>query len=294
MDTKTLLEKVKRIEIKTRRLSQELFSGEYHSAFKGQGILFDRVREYNEGDDVRFMDWKVTAKLNHPYIKVFQEERELSLVVMVDISASSDFGTHFQLKRDLITEISALLAFSASSNQDKTGLLLFSDQVEKFIPPKKGRTHTLKLIREIVDIKPKSQGTDISKALKYLHNIVKKRCVVFLISDFIDQNLEQELKIYSKQFDLIGIQIFDIREREMPDLGLIHFKDTETGKMVLIDTSQKKVREDYFRQGIENDKKIQQDFMNAGSDFIRLRTDQSYIGPLLNLMKKRHNGIKRS
>lgn len=288
-----LYNKVKQIEIKTRKLSYELFSGEYHSAFKGKGILFDRVREYQEGDDVRFIDWKVTAKLNHPYVKVFHEERELTLMILVDISASSDFGTHTQLKRDLITELSALLAFSASNNQDNTGLLLFSDQIEKFIPPKKGRNHTLKIIREIVEMEPKGKGTNISIALKYLKSIIKKRCVVFLISDFIDQDLEKELKIYSNQYDLIGIQVYDIREKEMPDLGLIHFKDTETGKMQLIDTSQKKVREDYRILGMENDKKLKQSFINAGSDLLSLRTDQTYIGPLLKLMKKRHNGIKR-
>jgi len=294
MDPQELIKKVKRIEIKTRKLSNQLFSGEYHSAFKGKGILFDRVREYTEGDEVRFMDWKVTAKLNHPYVKVFQEERELTMMILVDISASSDFGTHTQLKKDLITEISAVLSFSAAQNQDHAGLILFSDHIEKCIPPKKGRGHTQKIIREIVGFEPKGKGTNIAAALEYLGRMIKKKCIVFLISDFIDQNMEKDLRIYARKFDLIGIQIYDIREREMPDLGLIHFKDTETGKLALIDTAQKKVREDYRIRGLENQKKLYQSFAMAGADLLSLRTDQSYIPLLLNFMKKRHNGIKRS
>ncbi len=293
MDALTLLQKVKNIEIKTKKLSQQMFSGEYHSAFKGKGVLFDRVREYEPGDEVRFIDWKVTAKLNHPYIKVFQEERELTVILLVDVSASSDFGTHTMLKRDMITELSAVLAFSASSNQDNTGLLMYSDRVEKYIPPQKGKSHTLKLIREMVSLQPKSVGTRLHVALQYLSNVIKKKCTVFIISDFFDQDLEKDIRVYAKKFDLIGLQVFDIREREMPDLGLIHFKHTETGKMVLIDSSQKKVREEYKRLGVENEKKLKQTFMAAGADLLSIRTDQSYIVPLLNFMKQRNKGNKR-
>ena len=293
MDSSVLLQKVKQIEIKTRRLSQQLFSGEYHSAFKGKGVLFDRVREYEPGDEVRFMDWKVSAKLGRPYVKVFAEERELNLMLLVDVSASSDFGTLSRLKRDMITELSAVLAFSASSNKDNTGIIFYSDQIEKFIPPKKGKSHTLRLIREMVDLEPKSKKTNLQIALQFLNKVVKKRCVVFIISDFMDESLKQDLKIYAKKYDLIGLQIYDIRESEMPDLGLIHFKDTETGSMRLIDTSQLKVREDYHLNWVENEKKLKQIFLSAGADLLRIRTDESYIIPLLKFMKLRNRGNKR-
>ncbi len=291
--SQSLLQKVKKIEIKTRRLSQQLFSGEYHAAFKGKGVLFDRVREYEPGDEVRFMDWKVTAKLNHPYVKVFQEERELTLMILVDVSASSDFGTHTMLKRDMITELSAVLAFSAASNQDNTGLILYSDRIESFIPPGKGRSHTLRLIRDMVSLHPKSKGTKLQTALKYLNRVIKKRCIVFIISDFLDTDLDKDLKLYSKKFDLIGLQVYDIREKELPDLGLIHFKDTESGKMLLIDSSQKTVREAYKNRWNENEVVLKQSFMNAGADLLNIRTDESYIIPLLNFMKRRNKGNKR-
>jgi len=288
MDTEELIKRVKKVELRSRRLSQQLFSGEYHSAFKGKGVLFDRVREYEPGDEVRFMDWKVTARLNHPYVKVFQEERELTMMILVDVSASSDFGTHSMLKRDMITELSAVLAFSASSNQDNTGLILYSDQVEKFIPPQKGRSHTLKLIREMVNLQPKNKGTRLKTALQYLNSLIKKKCVVFIISDFLDEDLEKELRIYSKKYDIIGLQVYDIREQEMPDLGLIHFKDTESGKVRLIDSSQKKVRDQYAQTWKGNQRKLKQAFASSGADLLSIRTDESYIVPLMNFMKSRN------
>ena len=229
MDSAELLKRVRKIEIKTKGLSSQIFSGEYHSAFKGRGMAFSEVREYVEGDDVRNIDWNVTARFGHPYVKVFEEERELTVMLLVDVSASGVFGSTSQLKQDLITELTATLAFSAIQNNDKAGVIFFSDKIEKYIPPKKGKSHILRIIRELINFKPDSKGTNIGLALKYLNNMIKKRCIAFVISDFMDQGFEDAIKVASKKHDLAAIRIFDPREEEMPELGLVRFKDAETG-----------------------------------------------------------------
>ena len=245
MDTKELLKKVRKIEIKTRRVSDHVFGGEYHSAFKGRGMTFSEVRQYQFGDDVRAIDWNVTARYNEPYIKVFEEERELTLMLMVDVSGSQLFGTQNQFKKDTLTEIAATLAFSATQNNDKIGLILFTDNIELFIPPQKGRSHVLRIIRELIEFKPKSNKTDISQALKYLSNVQKKKAIVFVLSDFIADNYLQTLKIVSGKHDVTGIRVYDKQEVEIPNLGLVQMQDQETGKLKLINTSSKKMRNAY-------------------------------------------------
>ncbi|MEM9928716.1 MAG: DUF58 domain-containing protein, partial [Bacteroidota bacterium] len=245
METTELLKRVRRIEIKTKGLSRQIFSGEYQSAFKGRGMSFSEVRNYQYGDDVRNIDWNVTARSNEPYVKVFEEERELTVMLLVDISKSSFFGTTKQLKNELITEICAVLAFSATNNNDKVGLLLFSDKIEKFLPPKKGRGHILRIIRELLDTRPTGAGTDIGMALTYFTNMVKKRSICFLLSDFLADGYEQPLRLAARRHDVIGMHLYDPRERELPAVGLIHARDAETGKIEWIDTDSRRVRKHY-------------------------------------------------
>lgn len=287
MEPAELLHKIRRIEIKTRSLSKSLFAGEYHSAFKGKGILFDRVREYEPGDDIRTIDWNVTARLNHPYVKIFEEERELTVILLIDVSASADFGTQTMLKRDMIIELSAVLAFSALNNNDKLGVLFYSSVVEKFIPPKKGKNHILQIIREMLELKPRHKGTDLGSALHYMGNVFKKRCTAFIISDFLDQGLEKPLSIFGRRYDLIGLQIYDIREQEMPELGLIHFKNTETGDLILIDSDNTRMRQNYALNWKVFNENLDLMLRRAGVDHVKIRTDQSYISPLLLLLRRR-------
>jgi uncharacterized protein (DUF58 family) len=246
MDTKELLKKVRKIEIKTRRLSDHIFSGEYHTSFKGRGMTFSEVRQYQFGDDVRAIDWNVTARYNEPYVKVFEEERELTMILMVDVSGSEGFGTKSQMKNEIVTEIAATMAFSATQNNDKIGLILFSDEIELYIPPKKGKSHVLRIIRELIEFKPKSRKTNLSQALKFLSSVMKKKAIVFMISDFMSEDIyEQTLKIASKKHDITGIRVFDIREEKMPNLGMVHMLDAETGETLLVNTGSKSVRLNY-------------------------------------------------
>lgn len=287
MESSELLKKVRKIEIKTRGLSSQVFSGEYHSAFKGRGMAFSEVREYIPGDDIRTIDWNVTARFNHPYVKVFEEERELTVMLLVDVSASGNFGTSQQFKRDLITELSAVLAFSAIENNDKTGVILFSDRIELFIPPKKGKSHILRIIRELVKLEPKGKGTDINLALRYFNNMIKKRCIAFLISDFVAAGYEDALKIASRKHDLAALRIVDPREQEMPDLGLVRFSDAETGEISLLDAGSNAVRRDYALWHRQTQAQTTALLNRSGVDHATLRTDRPYVQPLLNLFKKR-------
>lgn len=288
MDTAELLKKVRKIEIKTRGLSSQVFSGEYHSAFKGRGMAFSEVREYTPGDDVRTIDWNVTARFNSPYVKVFEEERELNVVLLVDVSASGQFGTLKQSKKDLITELCAVVAFSASTNNDKIGVIFFSDKIEKYIPPKKGKTHILRIIRELVSIEPTSTKTDISQALRYLTNVIKKKSIVFVVSDFIDNNpFVDAIKIANKKHDIVALEIFDKTEREIPPVGLIKLKDLESGEIKWVDTSSKAFQKEMKIQNLQLEARLKEVFNKAGVDHVRLRTDQSYIQPLMNLFKRR-------
>jgi uncharacterized protein (DUF58 family) len=287
MEPSELLKRVRKIEIKTRGLSAQIFSGEYHSAFKGRGMAFSEVREYVHGDDVRNIDWNVTARFGHPYVKVFEEERELNVMLLVDISASGMFGSRDGFKRDLVTELSAVLAFSAIHNNDKAGVILFSDRIERFIPPKKGKTHILRIIRELLTTEPEGKGTDINAALRYLNNMVKKRSIVFLISDFMDAGYEDALKVVSKRHDLAAIRINDLREAELPDIGLVRFADAETGERVLLDTGDRTVRRDYSAWWKQSIARALDTFGRAGVDHASVMTGQPYVRELLNLFRKR-------
>lgn len=287
METTELLKKVRKIEIKTRGLSNQIFSGEYHSAFKGRGMAFSEVREYIPGDDIRNIDWNVTARFNHPFVKVFEEERELTVMLLVDISASGDFGTRKLFKRELITELCAVLSFSAIQNNDKIGVIFFSDKIEKFIPPKKGKTHILRIIRELINFKPEGKGTDIGQALRYFTNMIKKRSIAFLISDFKCEGYTDPLKVASRKHDLVAIRIYDQREAELPDIGLVRMQDSETGKLMWVDTSRKAVRNDYRNHWLLTQKETDQIFARSGVDYVKIATDQNYIQPLINLFKKR-------
>lgn len=287
METNDLIKKVRKIEIRTRRLSKNIFSGEYHSAFKGKGMAFSEVREYQFGDDIRTIDWNVTARFNHPYVKVFEEERELTVILLVDVSGSGNFGTREQLKKDLITELCAVLSFSSLQNNDKIGLIFFSDRIEKFIPPKKGRTHVLRIIRELIDFKPEGQGTDISVALKYTLNVIKKRSIVFILSDFISKDFSEPMKIISKKHDTVAVHIYDKREEEYPNIGLITVKDAETGEIITFDTSVNSVRQN-FRTWWNRKQESLKELLNSNKiDVINLATDESYVKPLINFFKKR-------
>lgn len=287
MDTKELLKKVRKIEIKTRRLSDHIFGGEYHSTFKGRGMTFSEVRQYQFGDDVRSIDWNVTARYNEPFVKVFEEERELTMMLLADISGSELFGTTNQFKKDIITEISATLAFSALQNNDKVGLILFSDEVELFIPPKKGKSHVLRIIRELLEFSPKSRATDISGALKFLTNIMKKKAIVFVLSDFIAEDYGHTLKITGNKHDVTGIRVYDAREEEIPNLGVVQMMDAETGKLRLVNTQSGKVRVAYERFHRERLEYFRDSFTKAGCGVLNCRVDESYVKKLLGYFKQR-------
>ena len=287
MDTKELLKKVRKIEIKTRRLSDHIFGGEYHSTFKGRGMTFSEVRQYQFGDDVRNIDWNVTARYNEPYIKVFEEERELTMMLMVDISGSELFGTTNQFKNEIVTEISATLAFSALQNNDKVGIILFSDQIELFIPPKKGKTHVLRIIRELLEFKPKSNKTNIAQALKFLSSVMKKKAIVFVLSDFIDEGYEKTLKITGSKHDVTGIRIYDEREESIPNLGMVQMEDAETGKLQLVNTKSKKVRNAYAEFHRERVTYFKESFTKSGCGVLDCRVDESYVKKLLGYFKRR-------
>jgi uncharacterized protein (DUF58 family) len=287
MDTKALLKKVRKIEIKTRRLSDHIFGGEYHSTFKGRGMTFSEVRQYQFGDDVRSIDWNVTARYNEPYVKVFEEERELTMMLMVDISGSELFGTTNQFKNEIITEISATLAFSALQNNDKVGLILFSDHVELFIPPKKGKSHILRMIRELLEFKPSSNKTNIAEALKYLTNVMKKKAIVFVLSDFIDKDYERTLKIVGNKHDVTGIRVYDEREEHMINLGMVQVMDAETGQVALVNTQSKKVRNAYGEYHRERIIYFKETFTKSGCGTLDCRVDESYVRKLLGYFKRR-------
>ncbi len=287
MESTDLLKRVRKIEIKTRGLSRHIFAGEYHSAFKGRGMAFSEVREYQYGDDIRSIDWNVTARFNHPYIKVFEEERELTVMLLVDVSGSREFGTSMRFKKSLMAEISAVLAFSATQNNDKVGVILFSDKVEKFIPPKKGRQHILRVIRELIEFEPESTRTDVAVALQYLTNAIKKRSTAFVISDFVSPSFENALKIASRKHDVVAFRIYDVHEMQMPSLGLVQFRDAETGQMLWTDTSSTKVRRQYKQHWEEIQRKLDETFRRSGIDNTFIRTDEDYVKPMMRLFKQR-------
>ena len=287
MDTKELLKKVRKIEIKTRRLSDHIFGGEYHSTFKGRGMTFSEVRQYQFGDDVRSIDWNVTARYNEPFVKVFEEERELTMMLVVDVSGSGLFGTTNQFKKEIITEISATLAFSALQNNDKAGLMLFSDSVELFIPPKKGKSHVLRIIRELLEFKPKSNKTDVSEALKFLSSIMKKKAIVFVLSDFIAEDYEKTLKIAGNKHDVTGIRIFDEKEESIPNLGMVQMQDAESGKVQLVNTQAKSVRNAYGKYHRDRKEYFRETFKKSGCGTLSCRVDESYVKKLLGYFKRR-------
>lgn len=292
MDKSELLKKVRKIEIKAKGLSQNIFAGEYHSAFKGRGMTFSEVREYQYGDDVRDIDWNVTARQNHPYIKVYEEERELTVMLLVDVSGSKDFGAVGETKRDMMAEIAATLAFSAIENNDKVGVILFSDKIEKFIPPKKGRKHILLVISTLLDFKPENKGTDVNCALEFLTSGIKKRCTSFLVSDFIDESdYSKALSIANNKHDLIAVQVYDKREMQLPDVGLMRVYDAETGEERWINTSSKKVRETYQRWWYQRQLKMSEKLQHSRVDLASIATDEDYTKALLALFKRR--GVDR-
>ena len=282
-----IIKKVRKIEIKARGLSQQLFSGEYHSAFKGRGMAFSEVREYQYGDDVRSIDWNVTARLNHPYVKIFEEERELTVMLLVDVSGSNRFGTHHQFKEELVAEVAATLAFSAIQNNDKVGVIMFSDRSEKFIPPKKGSSHILRIIRELITYKPQSNGTDISEGLRYFTNVIKKRCTAFLLSDFYDDNYNDALKIASGKHDIVAIRIADEKEVHLPDLGLAKFYDPETDETIWIDTADASIRKDFAARYAAHVTKVDETLHRYGIDQTILYTGEDYVKELKKLFERR-------
>lgn len=294
-----LLKKVRKIEIKTRGLSKQIFAGEYHSAFKGRGMAFSEVRDYNYGDDIRNIDWNVTARFNSPHMKIFEEERELTVMLLVDMSASREFGTKTQLKRNLITELSAVLSFSAIQNNDKIGVIMFTDKIEKFIPPQKGKKHILRIIRELITFKPDNSQTNISEALRYLTNAIKKRCTAFVISDFMDvessQNnaimdkvkFDEALRIASNKHDMVAIKVFDEREKSIPKIGLLKVKDAETGESTWVNTSDRIVRENYEKWFNTSNQSVTESFTKSGVDHVVVNTDEDYVKPLIALFKRR-------
>ena len=285
--TKELLRKVRLIELKTRGLSEHIFSGEYHSAFKGRGMTFSEVREYAHGDEVRTIDWNVTARFGHPCVKVFEEERELTAMLVADVSGSENFGTAGQLKRELITEVCATIAFSAIRNNDKVGLVLFSDRVEKFIPPKKGRTHILRLVRELLETRPTGKGTDITGALRYLNSVIKKRSIAFVVSDMMDEGYEQALKIANRRHDLVVLRTADPRESELPNVGLVHFTCPETGAARWVNTGSRSVRNAYRAAALKHQHRTQEILLRAGVDHATITTHEGYVRPLMRLFKQR-------
>lgn len=287
MEALELIKKVRKIEIKTRRLSKHLFAGEYHSAFKGKGMTFSEVREYQYGDSIRDIDWNVTARFNHPFVKIFEEERELTMMLLIDVSASELFGTQSQMKQELMTELAAVISFSAIQNNDKIGVIFFSSRIEKFIPPKKGKTHALRIIRELLEFQPQDKGTDLSEALRYLTNVIRKRCTAFVISDFIDINFHDAMSIASKKHDVIALKVYDQREKDLPSVGLLRLKDAESGKEQWIDTSSRSVRDQYNRWWKEQDRYHRDTFRKSGVDSVSIATGEDYVKPLIQLFKKR-------
>ncbi len=288
METSELLKRVRKIEIKTRGLSKNIFAGEYHSAFKGRGMTFSEVREYQYGDDIRNIDWNVTARHNRPYVKIFEEERELTVMLMIDVSASRNFGTISKLKKNQITEIAAVLAFSAIQNNDKIGVIFFSDKIEKFIPPKKGRTHILHIIRELIDFYPEDKQTDIEQALEYMTNSIKKRCTCFVISDFIDEHdFAHALAIANRKHDVVALRVYDPRENQLPPVGMMYLRDAETGEQMWVDTSDKKLREAYEKYAFVREKELDAIFKRSGVDVANIRSDDDYVRALITLFKKR-------
>jgi len=287
MDTAELLKKVRLIEIKTRGLSNQIFSGEYHAAFKGRGMAFSEVRQYTPGDEIRTIDWNVTARFNEPYVKVFEEEREITVQLLVDVSGSEAFGSSKQLKREVLTEICAVLAFSAIKNNDKVGVLFFSDKVEKYIPPKKGKSHILRIIRELIEFKPENKGTDIGKALGYFSNITKKRSICFVLSDFMDPNFEDALKIANRKHDVVALQVSDKSERQIPKLGLVRFRDAETGQQRWVNTNDSRVRKKFEANARKHDEFVKDIFRRAGVDAAHINTEDGYIKPLKSLFNRR-------
>ena len=289
MDTKDILQKVRRIEIKTKRLSDHIFSGEYHTSFKGKGMSFAEVRQYQYGDDIRAIDWNVTARYNEPYVKIFEEERELTLMLLIDVSKSVNFGSSDQFKNNIITEIAATLAFSATTNNDKIGLILFSDQVELFIPPKKGKPHVLRIIREILQFQPTRTQTNLSVALKYLSQVIKKKAITFVISDFFEQELSYEstLKIVAKKHDITGIKVNDIREKEMSNIGFVWMEDAESLKGMYVNTSDSEVRKQYTEYFLDHEKYFKNAFARSGAGVIQMFCHESYVKKLLAYFKAR-------
>lgn len=288
METSELLKRVRKIEIKTRGLSKNIFAGEYHSAFKGRGMTFSEVREYQYGDDIRNIDWNVTARHNRPYVKIFEEERELTVMLMIDVSASRNFGTISKLKKNQITEIAAVLAFSAIQNNDKIGVIFFSDKIEKFIPPKKGRTHILHIIRELIDFYPEDKQTDIEQALEYMTNSIKKRCTCFVISDFIDEHdFAHALAIANRKHEVVALRVYDPRENQLPPVGMMYLRDAETGEQMWVDTSDKKLREAYEKYAFVREKELDAIFKRSGVDVANIRSDEDYVRALITLFKKR-------
>jgi uncharacterized protein (DUF58 family) len=288
METSELLKRVRRIEIKTRGLSQNIFAGQYHTAFKGRGMAFSEVREYQYGDDIRSIDWNVTARFNHPYVKIFEEEREMTVMLLIDVSGSRMFGTDTQLKQNVITEIAATLAFSAIQNNDKIGVIFFSDKLEKFIPPKKGRKHILYIIRELIDFQPENTQTDIPGALRYLTNVIKKRSTAFVISDFIDvKDFQTDLTIANRRHDIVAIQVYDKREADLSPVGLVRIKDAETGEERQIDASSKVVRNAYRQWWLNQQQKLSEDFSRSKVDSVSVSTDQDYVKSLIGLFNLR-------
>ena len=289
MNASSLLKKVRKIEIKSKGLSNHIFAGEYHTAFKGTGMAFSEVREYQSGDDIRSIDWNVTARYNTPFVKIFEEEREMTVMLLIDVSASGDFGTNKQYKKDLATEIAAVLAFSAIKNNDKVGVIFFSDRIEKFIIPKKGKSHILRIIREIVSLEPDSKGTDIAMALEYFNSVIKKRSICFLLSDFTSTPFSKPLKIASKKHDIVGVRVHDKRESEMPNIGLVPMQDMETDKLVYVDTSNKEIRLNYSKTRSQKIKELNKIFETNGVDLVQISTGEDYVKPLVNFFKRRGN-----
>ena len=287
MEVSELLKKVRKIEIKTKGLTNHIFSGEYHSAFKGRGMSFSEVREYQYGDDIRNIDWNVTARFQHPYVKIFEEERELTIMLLIDVSKSSFIGTQNQLKNEIIAEIAGVLAFSAIQNNDKVGVLFFSDAIEMYIPPKKGKSHILRIIREIINFEPKSNKTNISLALENFNNMVKRKSIAFILSDFIDENYADELRHIAKKHDVVGVKVYDNLDMELPNIGLLQIQDVETGETKWIDTNDAQTQKNYKQRAVFYDKNYEQSFIKAGADELKIKTEQSYVHVLMNFFKKR-------
>jgi len=287
MSTSALLKKVRKIEIKTKGLSNHIFAGEYQTAFKGKGMAFSEVREYQPGDDIRSIDWNVTARYNAPFVKVFEEEREMTVMLLIDVSASGNFGTQEQFKRELATELSAILAFSAIKNNDKVGVIFFTDKVEQFIPPKKGKSHILRIIREVLAFQPTGKGTNIAGALEYFNSVIKKRSICFILSDFMSKEFDRPLKIASKKHDLVALRIHDTREDTLPNVGLVPMQDAETEKMIFVDTSSKKVRDNFAKNRLQATEKLRKLFPASGVDLIDITTGTDYVKPLINFFKTR-------